>query len=63
MAYGADPCHHGVLLLRRGCRDRRGDGNGWRAAAIDERAVRQQVRDVPDGMFVAVAAATVVTEQ
>ena len=56
----ADPYDHRVLLLlRRGCRDRRADGDGGRAAARDERAVRQQVRHVPNGMFVVAAAAAI----
>ena len=49
MARGADPCDHGVLL-RRGCHGGRPDIAGHK------RAVRQQVRDVPDGMYHAAAA-------
>lgn len=63
MACDGDPCYYHGVLLRRGFRDRRAGGNCGRVAAGDERAVRQQVWDVPDGMFVAVAAATIVTEQ
>ena len=55
MARASGPCDHGVLL-RRGCHGGRPDIDGGRVAAGHERAVRQQVRDVPDGMHHAAAA-------